>query len=195
MARMVESMNTAMPGEDFEIVTVSINPEERPIHAQSRKDTVIGMTGKPEAAEGWHFLTGEWNNIVALADSVGFRFTYEPRENEDPNIVHPAGIMILTPTGKVSRYFLSTEYPGQLVLNALEEAEQESIGIRDDNPVVLACIQIGVLNSDRTLNILNTLKLAGVLTIAIAAFSVGVMSINRKRKIYDKNKGGNGDAA
>ena len=83
-------------------------------------------------------------------------------------------------SGKISRYFLSNDYPQQVLLDSIRKAAKEETGVRDDRPFFLACIQVDPMTGARTLNILNIMKTGGVVTI-LALF--GSMLIwNRKYK-------------
>jgi protein SCO1/2 len=118
-------------GQQYEVVTVSFDSRERPEMARRQKATYIGLYGRPDAKQGWHFLVGDQSSIVALAQAVGFRYEYS-REIDQFN--HPTGIMVLTPQGKVSRYFFGIQYPARDVRQALVDA---SIG-KIANPAATA---------------------------------------------------------
>lgn len=178
-------------GREFDVVIVGIDPKETPIDAAAKKDTVIAAymgpstdrTKRLEAEKGWHFLTGDMENIHKTCDALGFKFSYDKTNG---SIVHPAGLMVVTPAGKISRYFIATEYPQRVLLDSIRDAGNNRIGVRDDRPFFLACIQIDPLTGQRTMNILNTLKTTGVLT--ILALGVSIVVWNRK---YKAEQGGN----
>ena len=115
-------------GEEFDVVTVSFNPKETPALAAAKKATYLAKYGRPQAATGWHFLTGEQRSIDALASAVGFRYTMDPATQQ---YVHASAIMVLTPQGRVSKYFYGIEYPPQDIRLGLIEASDGKIG----NPV------------------------------------------------------------
>jgi len=111
-------------GDQFEIVTVSFNPKEGPEDAKAHKATYTGLYGRPGAKQGWHFLVGDEPSIHALCQSVGFEYKYMP----DIDLYnHPTGIIILTPSGKVSRYFYGVQYPAEGLHLALVDAGREMI--------------------------------------------------------------------
>jgi protein SCO1/2 len=159
--------------------------------AQVKKDTVISayMSGSVDkqkrlnAEKGFHLLTSNKETLDKLSDAIGFRFRYDDKGN----IVHPACLVVLTPAGKISRYFVDTEYPQHLLLQGIRDASQELVGPTDDRPFFLACVQIDPLTGSRTLNILNTLKTLGVCTVFGLLLSIVVW--NRK------HKAGGGDLA
>ncbi len=96
-------------GKDFNVVTVSIDPTERPVLAEAKQAMYAGMYGRPGAEYGWHFLTGEEPEIKRLADAVGFRYAYDP---DSKQYAHASAIMLLTPEGKISRYFYGIQLSG-----------------------------------------------------------------------------------
>jgi protein SCO1 len=116
------------PGRDFEVVVVSIDPQDTPEIAAAKRETYVKRYGRPGTANGWHFLMGEEANIRALADAVGFHYKYDPATQQ---FAHASGIMILTPEGRVSRYFYGVEYAPRDVRLGLIEASADKIG----NPV------------------------------------------------------------
>ena len=116
------------PGQDFEILSVSFDPKDTPELAASKKQMYLKRYGRPNTANGWHFLTGDEAHIQALTDAAGFHFKYDPRTDQ---FAHASGIMIVTPDGRLSRYFYGVEYAPRDVRLGLVEASQNKIG----NPV------------------------------------------------------------
>jgi protein SCO1/2 len=127
MVRVMEEMEW-VPGDQFEVVTVSIDPEETTELALQKKESYLRSYGKPEAAAGWHFLTGEQDAIRSLADAVGFRYRYMEENGE---FAHPAVLFVLTPDGRVSRYLFGVQHDPQTLRLSLVEASAGGIG----NPV------------------------------------------------------------
>src|SRR5690348_3646919 len=101
---MVEGLNDMKwsIGDEFNVVNVSINPRETPELAAAKRKNYLKQYGRPSAAAGWHFLTGDEPQIRKLADEVGFQYAYDPSVHQ---YAHPSGLTILTPDGKVSKYF------------------------------------------------------------------------------------------
>ena len=95
-------------GKEFNVVTVSFDPRETPDLAAKKKETYVAAYGRPGAGEGWHFLTGKPDAIEKLTDAVGFRYVYDAKQDQ---YIHTSGIMVLTPRGKISRYFYGIQYP------------------------------------------------------------------------------------
>ena len=104
------------PGDDFEVVSVSIDPRETPALALEKKAHYVERSGKPSIAQGWHYLTGTEANIQRLTKAAGFRYAWDASLQQ---YAHPAGIVIATPQGKVSRYLFGIDYgPRDLRLGA-----------------------------------------------------------------------------
>jgi protein SCO1/2 len=122
-------------GKQFEIVTVSINPRETPALAKLKKANYIAHLGKPEAAAGWHFLTGKEAAISKLAESVGYGYKWVP---EDKQYAHGAGLFVLTPDGRISHTFYGIEYKQQDLRLSLLEASNGKIGTIADR-ILLFC--------------------------------------------------------
>ncbi|MEW6741669.1 MAG: SCO family protein [Planctomycetota bacterium] len=113
------------PGQEFEIITVSIDPRESPSLAQLKKQSYLQAYGRPAAATGWHFLTGAEESIRILAETVGFGYHYIAERNE---YAHPAVLMMLTPRGRVSRYLDGLDYSTQTLRLSLAEASEGKLG-------------------------------------------------------------------
>jgi len=123
------------PGREFEIVTVSFNPAEGPALARAKKESYIDSYGRPEAAGGWHFLTGREPEIRALTQAVGFEYRYDEKQKQ---FIHTAAIMVATPDGRLSRYLYGVDYDPTTLRLSLLEAADGRIG-SPLNRVVLYC--------------------------------------------------------
>lgn len=150
-------------GKDFNVVTVSIDPTERPVLAEAKQAMYTGMYGRPGAAEGWHFLTGDEPQIKALTQAVGFRYAYD---SESKQFAHASVIMVLTPEGRLSRYFYGIEYPQRDLRLGLLEASQGKISSPVD-AILLFCYHYDPHTGKYGLVISRVLQLAGGLTVLI----------------------------
>lgn len=112
------------PGEQFDVVTVSIDPKDGPHNADLARSTVLGILGTSDART-WPFLVGRDPQIEALANAAGFRFRYDARTKQ---YEHPAAAVVLTPDGRVSRYLYGVDFPVRDVKLALLEAGEGRIG-------------------------------------------------------------------
>ncbi len=113
------------PGRDFEVVSVSFDPKDTPETAAAKKENYLRRYNRPNTANGFHFLTGDETNIKALTDAVGFHYRYDPITQQ---FAHASGIMILTPDGRLSRYFYGVDFAPRDVRLGLVEASANKIG-------------------------------------------------------------------
>jgi protein SCO1/2 len=124
---------TLNPGREYDVVVASIDPHETPQQAAESRHRTIARFGRPGTEAGWHFLTGPQESITALASSVGFRYVYDARRNE---FAHAAGIVILTPEGRVSRYLYGIDFAPRDVRLALIESAGHKIGTLVDQALL-----------------------------------------------------------
>jgi protein SCO1/2 len=159
-------------GKQFNVVTVSIDPTERPVLAAAKQALYTGFYGRPGAAEGWHFLTGDAQNIKQLASAVGFRYAYDA---ESKQFAHASGIILLTPEGKISRYFYGITYHERDLRLGLVDASAGKIGTLTDQ-VLLFCYHYDPVTGRYGLLISRIVKLAGVLTVLGIAILILLLS-------------------
>src|SRR5207302_151037 len=112
-------------GREFEVVDVSIDPNESPAMAAAKKRSYLKRYGRPVAAGGWHFLTGNEGTVRRLAGEVGFRYAYDPASKQ---YAHPSGLVILTPEGKVSTYLFGVTYAPKDLFASLQAASSNKTG-------------------------------------------------------------------
>lgn len=174
-----KGMRTYDVGKDFEVVTFSIHPEEGPELASKMKAEVLDLYQRQDAAKGWHFLTGKMPAITKLTGEIGFKFWYNP---ETKQINHPAAIMVCTPDGIVSRYFVDKDYPSKMLRDSLINAGQERIGTRAEERL-LGCLVIDPVTGKRSLNFLRITMLLCILTVAVVGTWVTVLSIKNRRSV------------
>jgi protein SCO1/2 len=122
-------------GKDYNVLTVSIDPTDSTVVADAKQTLYTSMYGRPGAAAGWHFLTGEDSQIKALAAAVGYHYAYDAQSKQ---FAHAAGVMILTPEGKLSRYLYGINYGSRDMRLALTDASDGKIGSPVD-AVLLFC--------------------------------------------------------
>ncbi|MGA9884407.1 MAG: SCO family protein [Candidatus Acidiferrales bacterium] len=150
-------------GKDFNVVTVSIDPSDTPVLADAKQALYTGMYNRPGAAQGWNFLVGQAPQIKQLADAVGFHYAYDP---DSKQFAHAAGIMVLTPEGKLSSYFYGVQYRERDLRLALDQASQGKIGSATDR-ILLYCYHYDPHNGKYDLLISRVLKLSAGLTVLI----------------------------
>ena len=171
------------PGDQFEIVTVSINPLETPALAREKKQNYLKRLGRPSAASGWHFLTGNEPEIQRLAETVGFSYTYDPEQQQ---YAHPAVMFVCTPDGHVSRYLYGIEYPSKRLKLALLEASEGKIGSTLDQ-IVLYCYHYDPSNRRYSPVAMNIMRVGGGAAASVLAVALGLFWFAewRKRKKKD----------
>jgi protein SCO1/2 len=163
-------------GKDYQIVVVSFDPRERPALAAAKKQIYTQRYGRPHSADGWHFLTGTEPAIAQLANAVGYHYAWDAATRQ---FAHPSAIMIMSPTGKVSRYFPGIEYPPRDVRLALLEASNNQIGSLADR-VFLLCFHYNPSTGRYGLLISRIMQIAGTGTALLLCGYVVVM-IRRER--------------
>lgn len=152
-----------VPGQDYEVVTVSINPTEGPELAREKKASYLAELGKPGAEKGWHFLTGERAHIKALADAVGFGYRYDPAQQQ---YAHGAVIFLLSPDGTISRYLYGIDFPPKQLRLGLVEAGQGKLGSAIDQ-FLLRCYQYDPASRKYGVYVWGVMRMGGLLTIVV----------------------------
>jgi len=165
------------PGRDYEVVFVSFDPRESADMAAQKKSSALKHFGKPETAAGWHFLTGTKESIDSVTTAANFRYTFAAKTNL---FAHASGIMLLTPDGRISRYFYGVEYPGRDMRLGLVDASAGKIGNPIDH-VLLFCYQYDPTSATYSASILKIVRLGGVLTIFMI---IGGILIFRRRDAH-----------
>ena len=148
-------------GKEFDVVAVSFDPRETPEMARAKKQTYLKDYGRAGAEPGWHFLTGSEKSSVQLANAVGFHFAYDAMTNQ---YAHPSAILIVTPEGRVARYFYGINYLPRDVRLGLVEASEAHIASPVDQ-VLLYCYHYDPSNGKYGMVIMNVLRLGGLLTL------------------------------
>jgi protein SCO1 len=148
-------------GPDFDVVTVSFNPAETWQLAAAKKANYVEKYKRQGAAQGWHFLTGQEDAIKKLADTAGFHYKYDPITKQ---FAHASAIMVLTPEGKIARYFYGIEYKPRDFRLGLVEASQNKIGDLADQ-VLLFCYHYDPMTGKYGAVIQNVTKVLGSATV------------------------------
>lgn len=165
------------PGEDYTIISFSIDPEETPDLAASTKQDYLNRLGRPGAPEGWHFLTGKPSSIDKLTEAVGFRYQYDETTGE---YMHPASIMMISPEGVITRYLYGMNFKEFDLRNALYEAADGRIGSTIDK-VLLYCYTYDPSSQSYVPVAINIMKLGGLATVIILGIFLGILWRREKR--------------
>jgi protein SCO1/2 len=145
------------PGQEFEVVAFSFDPKDTVEIAAGKKEMYLRRYGRANTANGWHFLTGDQPNIKALMDAVGFHYKYDPATDQ---YAHASGVMIVTPDGRLSKYFYGVEYAPRDIRLGLVEASLNKIGTPVDR-VLLFCYHYDPATGKYGAVAINTMRIAG----------------------------------
>jgi len=158
-------------GKDFDAITVSFEPKDMPALAKAKRDVYAGQYGRSGAARNWHFLTGEQASIDALTQAAGFHYAYDSASRQ---YAHAAAILVLTPHGRIARYFYGVTYPARDFRLGLVEASEGKIGTPTDH-ALLYCYQYDPMTGKYGLIVMNVVRAAGLLTLLILGIFMVVM--------------------
>jgi protein SCO1/2 len=166
------------PGQQFEIVTVSINPLETPKLATLKKQNTLKGYERPGAGSGWHFLTGKQEDIDKLAGEVGFGYRYVEETGE---YAHPAAIFILTPDGRISRYLSGIQNEPRTMRLALVEASDGGIGSALDQ-FILSCFHYDADAGRYAPAAMKIMRLGGGATVVILGIALLAFWLRESRR-------------
>ncbi|NJK88016.1 MAG: SCO family protein [Myxococcales bacterium] len=178
LLRSINTIDDLDVGKDFDIVAVSIDPDEGPALAAEKLGVYRSKYRREGSSTGWHFLTGDQAAIDRLADAVGFRYVYD---EESDQYAHGSSIMVVTPEGRLSKYLMGIDYDPRSLRLALVEASAGRIGTAVDR-IILYCFQYDPTSGTYSLAILRILRtLAALMVIGLGAFMVSSHLKDRRR--------------
>lgn len=158
------------PGQEYEIVTISIDPRESARLAFNKKRSYIQALGKPGADAGWHFMVSPDDNVRQLADAVGFNYAWDEKSEQ---YSHPALIVICTPDGRVSRYLYGMDYKDNLKLSLVEASEGKLQTV--SNQILLYCYSFDPSSGSYVLQAMNVMRLGGAITVVLMVLIIGIL--------------------
>lgn len=165
-------------GDDFQVVTVSVNPAEGPPDAAATKRALAPLYKKKGFGRGWHFLTGDSGAVRELASAVGIRYAYDEERRE---FAHPAAVVVLTPGGKISHYLYGLDFEPRGLRLALVEATDRKIGTLGDQ-LFLLCYRYDPEKGKYGFAIIGAVRAAGVATVAGLGTFLFVMLRRERRR-------------
>lgn len=166
-------------GQDFRVLTVSIDPSDTPAMAKASRDGYLERYGRAEGADGWHFLTGDQASIDRLMTALGYRYTYDAEKEQ---YAHAAGVAVVTPAGRISKYLLGVEFAPRDLRLALVESSEGKIGSLADK-LLLLCYQYDPETGRYGAFTLGAVRIGGVVTlIGMAAFVLIMLRRDRRRQ-------------
>ena len=167
-------------GDEFDVVSVSIDPKDTPETATKKRAQVVSSYTRSRGdTKGWHFLTGDEANIRKVTDAVGFEYRYDARQKQ---YAHPAAIYLLTPVGHVARYLYGIEFPpGDVRLGLLEATEGRSISTTER--LLLFCYHYDPQGKKYSLVAMNVMRLGGAATVfGMGTFFTIMWARGRRRR-------------
>jgi len=176
------SLKTDSLGETYDAITIGIHPKETPELALAKKNGYLDQYDRPGSEKGWHFLVGEEKEARKVADAVGFKYFYDAKKDM---IVHPTGVVIVTPNGRVSRYFLGTEYSAPLLRESLVAAAANEISPVTEKSFFLGCFQVDPTTGKTLVHVQRATQVLGGITLIALVSSILVMNKKYKRGRYD----------
>ena len=164
-------------GKEFDVVAVSFDPRETPVLAAAKKKTYLDTYKRPQAANGWHFLTGAESSIAALTHAAGFSYAWDEATQQ---FAHASGIVVATPDGRLSRYFFGVDYAARDVQFALIESSAGKVGSLADK-LMLYCYHYDPVTGQYGFVAMRAVRIGGVVTlVALAGFMF--VSIRRENR-------------
>jgi protein SCO1/2 len=165
-------------GREFTLVAFSFDPRESATDVAAKKASLLADYRRPNAAAGFHFLTGDEASVRRLAGAVGFRYAFDADRQQ---YAHASGIVVLTPHGRIARYLFGVEYPPRDLRLALVEASEGRIGSPVDQ-LLLFCFHWDPATGRYSRFALDAVRVAGLGTVAAIATFVGAMLRRERRR-------------
>jgi protein SCO1/2 len=158
------------PGKDFEVIAVSFDPKDTAELAAAKKENYLRRYRRADTANGFHFLTGDEANVRAVTDAIGFHYKYDPKSDQ---YAHASAIMILTPEGRVSKYFYGVEYSPRDIRLGLVEASRNKIGTPVDE-VLLFCFHYDPATGKYGAVAMNLLRITAAAFLLVGGMAIAI---------------------
>jgi protein SCO1/2 len=158
-------------GKEFDVVTISIDPQEGFDLARAKKKWYLSQYDRMEAASGWRFLTDYQGNSKRLAEQIGFHYRWDDKTEQ---FAHAAAIMVLTPDGRLSRYLYGVQYQARDMRLALTEASEGKLGSVSDK-LLLYCFHYDAEARSYVPFARNLMKMGGVVTMIAVGLILGIL--------------------
>jgi protein SCO1/2 len=153
------------PGKDFEIILISIDPSETPEIAARKKAFYLKRYGRPETANGWHYLTGQQAAIDAVCNATGFGYVRVPGpDGKLDQFAHASAIEVVTTDGHLAQYYLGVEFSPKDILLGLIEASGNKIGSPVAN-ILTYCYHYDPQTNRHSLIVARVVQLGGMMTV------------------------------
>jgi len=170
------------PGKDYDVVFISFDTSDTPDTAVKKKHEALARFARPTTDGGWHFLTGTRESIDAVTKTADFTYSYDEKSKA---YAHASGILLLTPDGRISRYFFGVEYPASNVRLGLVDASAGKIGTPVDH-LLLFCYQYDPTKARYSATVLTVIRMGGVVMLFCMALGFVIF---RRRERRGPNEG------
>ena len=167
-------------GEEFDVITVSIDPRDKATDAARLKEKYIRHYGRLSSATGWHFLTSNETTIKQLTEATGFQFSYDSRTDQ---FAHGAALLVLTPDGRISRYFYGFQFKPRDLRLAIVEASDGKVGNLTDD-FLLLCFHYDATTGKYSRNAMMFARAGGVTTMVVLGGFI--FALFRKERMFHK---------
>lgn len=171
-------------GRDYDVVALSIHPKETPDLARAKKQFWLSNYRHDGGEEGWHALVAAPEELAKITDAIGYRFVFEEQTNR---LAHPAGLIVLTKDGVISRVLYGVNYPANDFYNSMTDAIAGRIGVQDPQPVLWGCLQYDPSTGRYRLVVESVLRIAGLSTALLLFASIAYLSVRYRRQPLAKN--------
>jgi protein SCO1/2 len=168
------------PGKDFDVVFISFDPRDKPVTASAKKTALLNYWSMQNQSGAWHFLTGDAAEIKKVTSAAGFFYMWDTKTQQ---FAHLSGVIVLTPDGKLSRYFYGVEYSPKALRLALFESGQGHIGSVVDE-LLLYCYHYDPANGRYGAAVMKLVRLGGVLTVLLLGGFIFLM--RREEKLHPR---------
>lgn len=148
-------------GNQFDVVMVGIDEREKPVTAEAKLQSYLNQYDREGSEKGWHFLTGDRDQVQRVAKAVGYSYKFDVRRDQ---YAHPAGLVVITPEGKASKYFIGIEYSPRDMKFAVMDASEEKIGSVVEQAVAY-CFLWDPHSGKYSFAIMRLLQVGGLLTV------------------------------
>jgi protein SCO1/2 len=165
-------------GKEFNVLTVSFDPKDTTSTAAAKRAEYLDKYRRAEGEQGWHFLTGGEAEIRKLTEAAGYRYHMDPNTGQ---WAHASGIMVLTPEGRLARYFYGIEYSARDLRLGLVEAAKGTIGSFADQ-FLLFCYHYDPATGKYGMLVLNIVRAGGIATVLALCAFWWIMHVRERRR-------------
>ena len=169
-------------GKEFDVVAISFDARENDKLdlARNKKESYMARYGRPGTEKGWHFLTGTQASIESVTKAAGFGFQWDEKSNQ---FAHAGGIMVVTPEGKMSRYFYGIDYSPKDVKFGVMESAENKVGNAAEK-LLLYCFHYDPSTGKYGLAILSVIRLGAVATL-LGMGAMGFVFWRRNKRVVN----------